>query len=102
MTDSPKRHLMAAVDPEAVWWHTAERDGSVYVSKKALGEFFYAILHRNVKVGDVWPFAPVRGSLVLVSVKMTPAVKDEIEATTRFRFVAPPVSSLTMDWRCDD
>ena len=96
MTDSPKRHLMAAVDPEAVWWHTVERrPGNLSMSKALLGEFFYAVLHRNVKIGEVWPFAPVRGSLVLASVKMTPAVKDDLEATTRFRFVSPPVSSLS-------
>jgi hypothetical protein len=101
---SPPRKLMtvmARLDSNAKWWHTAEHAGSVQMSKASLGEFFYAVLHRNVQIGEVWPFAPVRGALVLVSVKMTPDVKDEIEAETRFRFVPPPKITLNAD-RPDD
>jgi len=82
-----KKAYPAATDPAAVWWHTVEQDpGMLRVSRAALGEFFYVILHYNVKIGEVWPFSPVRGALVLVSVKMTKEVKDEIEAETKFRF----------------
>ena len=96
-----KKTYPAGQDPAAVWWHSVGRGpGALNLSKNSLGEFFHAVLHRNVKIGEVWPFSPVRGGLVLVSVKMTPEIKAEIEATTRFRFREPPkivLNSETMN-----
>jgi hypothetical protein len=52
-------------------------------------------LSAGAKIGMIWPFNyHFRGSLVTVSVFMTPSMKAHIETRTKFRFRKPPRISL--------
>ena len=76
-------------------YHSAEHEGSLGFYKSQLGEFFYEILKRGAHVGEIWVFDPkFRGSWVGVTVMMTPEMKADVEANTKYRFRDPPKISL--------
>jgi hypothetical protein len=93
------------------WWHS--ENPSAQLRKGSLGTFFYETLSAGGKIGMIWPFNHhFIGSLVTVSVFMTPSMKARIEDRTKFRFRTPPRISLIQydetrvdryeDWRASE
>jgi hypothetical protein len=81
------------VSEQARWWHS--ENPSPELRAGSLGTFFLETLSAGAKIGMIWPFNyHFKGSLVTVSVFMTPAMKEQIEARTKFRFRTPPRISL--------
>ena len=75
------------------WWHSENPSPELRVG--SLGTFFLETLSAGAKIGMIWPFNyHFRGSLVTVSVFMTPSMKAQIEDRTKFRFRTPPRISL--------
>jgi len=75
------------------WWHS--ENPSPELRPGSLGTFFLETLSAGAKIGMIWPFNyRFKGSLVTVSVFMTPSMKEQIETRTKFRFRTPPRISL--------
>ena len=81
-------------------WYHSDGHASPGLAKSALGAFLYSTLKAGAQIGNVWPFNPrYDRSPVYFTVFMTPAMKDQIEAETRFKFRDPPkilLNSLTV------
>lgn len=77
-------------------WDRSERQGKALgLSKTGLGEFVYAVLSHGGDITNffvMWP--KYHNSAVFARVKLSAEAKKAIEATTPYRFDAPPVVNL--------